>query len=444
MNSTTTALFNEEAEQGLLALTLKNSKDYSELCVDSDFYNEDHKTIWRAIRELDEKSLSIDPITVNNLVQQYSSRDLFDYLASLYGMEVPEESGETYALAIRQHAYSRKSVDTARKIERIATSNADADSKRAAIATLMDELEESAPVQFEAVSLQAAMQQKGIEMEQMGSGDIKPIMTGLDDLDAITNGFLPGDLIIVAGRPGMGKTTLAVNIAEHNAIHNNISSLIFSLEMRSSELGGRSAGAMAGIEGRKLRTGMLSEYEWGRYGEVMNQAASMNIHIDDRPALAIEEMRVAARRHKRKHGLGLIVIDYLQIATTAKSIGSRYEMITEISGAMKRLAKELGVPVIALSQLSRDLEKRADKRPIPADLRESGAIEQDADVIIFVYRDEIYNKDTPLAGIAELIVAKQRAGNLGVAQASFDGDHSRFGNVGYGGNSFYADYVEVQ
>ncbi|MFL9611086.1 replicative DNA helicase [Methylobacillus sp. Pita2] len=444
MLDTTKVLHNEEAEQALLALTLKSSRDFIDLCQESDFFNDDHRTIWRVIKELDEKALAIDPITVNNMVLQYSNRDLLDYLSSLYGMEVPEESGETYALAIRQHAYSRRTIEAARKMEKVASSAVNVEAKASAIAAIMDEVERSIPIQYEAMSLYDAIRIKGVEMEQMNSGDIKPIFTGLDDLDALTNGFLPGELIVIAGRPGMGKTTLAVNIAEHNAINNDIPSLIFSLEMRSSELGGRTAGSMAGIDGKKLRTGDLSEYEWDQYSAAMNRSAGMNIHIDDRPALAIEEMRVAAKRHARKHGLGLIVVDYLQIATTVKSVSGRYEMITEISGAMKRMAKELSVPVIALSQLSRDLEKRADKRPIPADLRESGAIEQDADCILFVYRDDIYHKDSPMPGIAELIVAKQRSGSLGVANAKFDGEHSRFKNAGYGGDPYYADYVEVQ
>jgi len=270
-------------------------------------------------------------------------------------------------------------------------------------------------------------------------GHITGAATGFNDLDDLTSGLQPSDLIIVAGRPSMGKTTIAMNMAENIAIKGKQPVAIFSMEMPGDALAMRMMSSLGRIDQHKVRTGKLEDHEWPRLTSAISILGETKMFIDDTPALTPTEVRARARRLSREHGqLGLIVLDYLQLMQSPSSGDNRVQQISDISRGLKALAKELNVPVVALSQLNRNLESRPNKRPMMSDLRESGAIEQDADLIIFVYRDEVYNEDSPDKGIAEVIVGKQRNGPLGTVRLTFLGQYTRFEN--YAGHYNDGDY----
>jgi replicative DNA helicase len=259
--------------------------------------------------------------------------------------------------------------------------------------------------------------------------------TGLSDLDELTSGLQPSDLIIVAGRPSMGKTTLAMNMAEHVAIQGGKPVLVFSMEMPADSLAMRMMSSLGRIDQHRLRTGKLDDNDWPRVTSAVHMLSEASLFMDDTPALSPTELRARARRLVKEHGpLGLIVVDYLQLMkVTGFKAENRTAEISEISRSLKALAKELHVPVIALSQLNRSLEQRHDKRPVMSDLRESGAIEQDADLICFIYRDEVYHEDSPDKGCAEIIIAKQRNGPIGKVRVAFLGQYTRFEDLAYQG-----------
>jgi replicative DNA helicase len=274
-----------------------------------------------------------------------------------------------------------------------------------------------------------------IELLYEQEGSITGAATGFTDFDALTSGLQPADLIIIAGRPSMGKTTIAMNIAENIAINGGKPVAVFSMEMPGDALAMRMMSSLGRIDQSKVRTGKLEDDEWPRLTSAMNLLAETKLFIDDTPALSPSEVRARARRLVREQGpLGLVVLDYLQLMQSPSSGDNRVNQISDISRSLKALAKELEVPVIALSQLNRNLESRPNKRPIMSDLRESGAIEQDADLIVFVYRDEVYNEDSPDKGTAEVIIGKQRNGPLGTVRLTFLGQYTRFEN--FSGNPY--------
>ena len=266
--------------------------------------------------------------------------------------------------------------------------------------------------------------------------DVTGVPTGYKDLDMMTSGLQPGDLVIIAGRPSMGKTSLALNIAEYVAIDTGLPAAIFSMEMSSTQLVSRLIGSVGKLNQHKMRTGQLDDNDWEKLSYALGQLNEAPIFIDEGSALNPYEVRARARRlHKQCGKLGLVVIDYLQLMGTSGSTENRATEISEISRSLKSLAKELNVPVVALSQLNRSVEQRPDKRPVMSDLRDSGAIEQDADVIMFIYRDEVYNPESPDKGVAEIILAKQRNGPVGRVKLTFLGEFTKFENyanpVGY-------------
>ncbi|MBT8133511.1 MAG: replicative DNA helicase, partial [Gammaproteobacteria bacterium] len=259
-------------------------------------------------------------------------------------------------------------------------------------------------------------------------GGITGVSTGFDKFDEMTTGLQEADLVIVAGRPSMGKTTFAMNIAENAAIGDKIPVAVFSMEMPGDALAMRMISSLGRVDQHHIRTGNLTDEDWARITSAIHILSEANIYIDDTPAMSPNEVRARARRLKRQHGLGLIVIDYLQLMQVHGGSENRATEISEISRSLKAMAKELKVPVIALSQLNRSLEQRPDKRPVMSDLRESGAIEQDADLIVFIYRDEVYNEDSPQKGVAEIIIAKQRNGPIGKSLLTFLGKYTKFEN----------------
>jgi replicative DNA helicase len=259
-------------------------------------------------------------------------------------------------------------------------------------------------------------------------GTVTGVPTGFDKFDEATTGLHGGELVIVAGRPSMGKTTFAMNIAENAAIGSKTPVAVFSMEMPGEQLAMRMISSLGRIDQHHIRTGQLTDEDWPRITSAVHMLSEANLFIDDTPAMSPNEVRARARRMKRKHGLGLVVVDYLQLMQVHGGSENRATEISEISRGLKALAKELNVPVIALSQLNRSLEQRPDKRPIMSDLRESGAIEQDADLIVFIYRDEVYNDDSPDKGMAEIIIAKQRNGPIGKSVLTFLGKYTKFEN----------------
>src|SRR3989338_10622013 len=260
-------------------------------------------------------------------------------------------------------------------------------------------------------------------------GALTGIPTGFSDFDHLTSGLQPGDMIVIAGRPSMGKTSFAMNIAEFAAIKQEKPVMVFSMEMPAEQLALRMISSLGRIDQHKVRTGQLADADWPRVASAVSMLSESKLYIDDTPALSPLELRTRARRVARKHGgLSLIVIDYLQLMTSPGSRENRTNEISEISRSLKGIAKEFNVPVIALSQLNRGLEQRTDKRPVMSDLRESGAIEQDADVIAFIYRDEVYNEDSPHKRTAEIIIRKQRNGPIGDFRLTFLGQYTRFEN----------------
>ena len=260
-------------------------------------------------------------------------------------------------------------------------------------------------------------------------GGVTGVATGFDKFDEMTTGLQPSDLVIVAGRPSMGKTTFAMNIAENAAIGEKLPVAVFSMEMPGDALAMRMISSLGRVDAHHIRTGNLTDEDWARITSAIHILSEANIFIDDTPAMSPNEVRARARRLKRQQGgLGLIVLDYLQLMQVHGGSENRATEISEISRSLKAMAKELDVPVIALSQLNRSLEQRPDKRPVMSDLRESGAIEQDADLIVFIYRDEVYNEDSPQKGVAEIIIAKQRNGPIGKSLLTFLGKYTKFEN----------------
>jgi replicative DNA helicase len=292
------------------------------------------------------------------------------------------------------------------------------------------------------VSMRSAVKDAFEQLRQRAENKsaITGMPTGFTDLDHKTAGLQAGDLIIVAARPSMGKTALALNMAEYAAIKTGKAAAVFSMEMSASQLAFRLISSLGRINQQHLRTGDLADEEWPRVTSAITLLAESKIFIDDTPALSPLELRSRARRLKREHDLGVIMIDYLQLMQVPGNKENRATEISEISRSLKALAKELSVPVIALSQLNRSLEQRTDKRPVMADLRESGAIEQDADVIVFIYRDEYYNPDSQDKGLAEIIIGKQRNGPTGTVKLAFLGQYTRFEN--YAGESAYSGGFE--
>jgi replicative DNA helicase len=285
--------------------------------------------------------------------------------------------------------------------------------------------------------LTQVMERVDMLYHQDNPSEVTGVPTGYIDLDRKTAGMQPGDLIILAGRPSMGKTALALNIGEHVAVDNGLPVAVFSMEMSGAQLAMRLLGSVGKLDQHKLRTGRLSDDDWHRLTTAVGKLQDAPIHIDESPALNPLEVRARARRLHRQYGkLGLIVVDYLQLMSSTGQGENRATELSEISRSMKALAKELSVPVIALSQLNRALEQRTDRRPVMSDLRESGALEQDADLILFIYRDVVYNSATAEPGKAEIIIAKQRNGPIGMVPLSFLGEHTRFENYAATGGGY--------
>jgi replicative DNA helicase len=436
-----------EAESSVLGGLLLDNGAWdriADLLTERDFYRFEHRTVFGAIGALINGSKPADVITVYEQLQSQSKAEGvggLSYLNSL-AQYVPSAGNiRRYAEIVRERAILRKLVSAS---DEIATNAFNPNGRP--VATILDEAEQKifnigeegarSKQGFQAMdSLVVALLDRVQEMAD-NPNDVTGVPTGFYDLDRLTAGFQAGDLIVLAARPSMGKTALAINIAEHVALNEGLPVAVFSMEMGASQLAVRIVGSIGRIDQSHLRTGKLTDEEWPRLTEAIERLRNISLHIDETAGLTSSELRANARRLARQCGkLGLIVVDYLQLMSGSSSDGeNRATELGEISRGLKMLAKELQCPVMALSQLNRSVETRTDKRPMMSDLRESGAIEQDADIIMFIYRDEYYTKDAcKEPGVAEIIIAKQRNGPTGMVKLAFLKPITKFESLARGG-----------
>ena len=414
-----------------------------DLLVYTDFYRHEHQLIYAAIGALVNASKPADVITVSEQLQNQGKAEQMGGLAYLNSLAqyVPSASNiRRYAEIVRERAILRKLVSAS---DEIATNAFNPQGK--AIDRILDEAEqkifnigeEGSRIKQVFQSMDTLVVELLDRVQEMADNpnDITGVPTGFYDLDRMTSGLQPGDMVVLAARPSMGKTAFAINIAEHVALNEGLPVAVFSMEMGASQLAVRVVGSIGRIDQGHLRTGKLSDDEWPRLTEAIEKLRTVSLHIDETPGLTPSELRANARRLARQCGkLGLIVVDYLQLMSgSGNSVGdNRATELGEISRGLKMLAKELQCPVIALSQLNRSVEQRTDKRPMMSDLRESGAIEQDADIIMFIYRDDYYNKDSKDPGVAEIIIGKQRNGPTGTVRLTFLKNLTRFESLASG------------
>jgi replicative DNA helicase len=441
-----------QAEQSVLGGLMLDNQTWDSVAdkiVETDFYRKDHRLIFRAIAQLAEKQIPFDVITLSEALEAIGELENAGGLAYL-GMlarDTPSAANiVAYANIVRDRSVLRQLIHVGTNISDSAFNPEGRDTAELlenAERQVFEIAEQKQRGQggFQSIKTLLATAVDKIETLFEQEGNITGASTGFADFDEMTSGLQPSDLIIVAGRPSMGKTTIAMNMAENIAIKGDKPVAVFSMEMPGDSLAMRMMSSLGRIDQHKVRTGKLDDDEWPRLTSAINLLAETKLFIDDTPALTPTEVRSRARRLVREHGpLGLIVIDYLQLMQSPASGDNRVQQISDISRGLKALAKELDVPVIALSQLNRNLEQRPNKRPVMSDLRESGGIEQDADLIVFVYRDEVYNPDSPDKGIAEIIIGKQRNGPIGTVRLTFLGQYTRFEN--FAGNPYGDDDYE--
>ena len=438
-----------ESEQSVLGgLMLDNHawEKVADIVTDSDFYRHDHRLIYHHICKLIEHNKPADVVTVAESLEisaELQSVGGLAYIGTIVQNTPSAANIKRYAEIVRERSIMRNLAQIGVQI----TDSAYNPAGRSA-ANLLDEAEakvfeiaeDGARGKEGFMDIQPLLKQVVERIELLYSQDnpsnVTGIASGFHDLDQKTSGFQPGDLIIVAGRPSMGKTAFSLNIAEHVALELNKPVAVFSMEMGGAQLAMRMLGSVGKLDQHKVRTGRLDDEDWPKLTHALGKLNEAPIFIDESAALNALEVRARARRLYRQHGeLGLIVVDYLQLMSSSSQGENRATEISEISRALKGLAKELKVPLIALSQLNRSLEQRPNKRPVMSDLRESGAIEQDADVILFIYRDEVYNPDSQDKGVAEIIIGKQRNGPIGKVDLAFLGEYTRFEN--YARSEYY-------
>ncbi|WP_156473675.1 replicative DNA helicase [Neptuniibacter marinus] len=439
-----------EAEQSVLGgLMLDNNAwdTVSEVVLEDNFYRQEHRQIYRTMQKLVNDGNPIDVVTLSEELDrtaELESAGGLDYLIELAKNTPSASNIRAYSEIVRDRALLRQMISAANDIADQAFHPEGRSSEE-----ILNEAEqkifriaENRPNQGGPENVNTLLKKAVDRIDTLfnSDGDLTGVTTGFDDLDAKTAGLQPSDLVIVAARPSMGKTTFAMNLVENALMASNKPVLVFSLEMPADQLVTRMLSSLGRIDQTRVRTGTLEEEDWPKLTTAVNMMRDKPLFIDDQAGISPNEMRTRARRIVREHGeLSLIMIDYLQLMQMkTKNIESRTQEISEISRSLKALAKELECPVVALSQLNRSLEQRPNKRPVNSDLRESGAIEQDADVIMFIYRDEVYNEDSEHKGIAEIIIGKQRNGPIGTSRLAFIGKYTKFENLA---PDVYAQYA---
>jgi replicative DNA helicase len=409
----------------------------SDVVIEGDFYRQDHRLIFRAIYSLAEESEPYDVVTLSEWLDSHNELNNvggLSYLGSLAKNTPTAANIKSYAKIVRERSVLRQLIRVSTDIAESAYNpegRTSAEILDLAESKVFDIAEQGARSGGGYQNIKDLLVKAVDRIDTLYQSDTAytGIPTGFDDFDNMTSGLQKADLVIIAGRPSMGKTSFVMNLVENAAIKHKQPVAVFSMEMPGDQLVMRMMASLGRIDSNKIRTGKLEDADWPRLTSAVGILNDAPIFIDDTPGLNPMEVRARARRIMREHGLGMIVIDYLQLMQSAKGNGeNRATEISEISRSLKGLAKELGVPVLALSQLNRSLEQRPNKRPVMSDLRESGAIEQDADLIIFIYRDQVYNEDSPDKGTAEIIIGKQRNGPIGMARLTFLGQYTRFEN----------------
>lgn len=441
-----------ESEQAVLGGLLLDNDGWERIgdaLVESDFYRDEHRRIYRQISRLIDQGKPADAVTVAEALDAAGESQHtggLAYLGELVSNTPSAGNIRRYAEIVRERAVLRRLVAVSDEIAGTALNPQGRDAK--------DILDEAEAKIFEIAEAGAKHREGFLHIDGLltqvveriqelhdreNPSDITGIPTGFTDLDQRTSGLQPGDLIVVAGRPSMGKTAFALNIAENVAVESGLPVAVFSMEMGGSQLAMRMLTSIGRLDSQRVRTGRLTDDEWSKLSFALGKLHQAPIHIDESGGLNPIDLRARARRLSRQCGqLGLIVVDYIQLMVSVRQNENRATEVSEISRSLKSLAKELRVPVIALSQLSRKVEERTDKRPLMSDLRESGAIEQDADVIMMLYREDYYKPDTQEKGIAECIIGKQRNGPTGVVKLTFLGEYTRFENLARtGGEGYY-------
>ncbi|MFW0028870.1 MAG: replicative DNA helicase [Coxiella endosymbiont of Dermacentor nuttalli] len=431
----------QEAEQSVLGALMLDDRAWDRIADRismKDFYRSDHRVIFETMSRLIDQHKPLDVLTISEALK---AKDRLNAPGEAYIYELAKNTPSAanivaYADIVRERAILRQLIKAGTDIAQDGFNPDGRDIK-----VLLDKAEQrvfnisesrsrgSGPIPISTLLTKATDR---IDMLYHSSKVLTGLSSGFTDLDRLTSGLQPADLFVIAGRPSMGKTILAINIAEHAAIKSNVLVLIFSMEMPAEALVMRMISSLGSIDQHKVRTGQLKDDDWPRITRAVEMLSETKLFIDDTPALTPGEIRSRARRLAREHGvLGLIAVDYLQLMHVPNNRENRSIEISEISSSLKALAKELNIPIIVLSQLNRSLEARTDKRPVMSDLRESGAIEQDADLIAFIYRDEVYHEESPDKGKAEIIIAKHRNGPIGKVILTFRGQYTRFDNFSH-------------
>jgi replicative DNA helicase len=435
--------YSVEAEQSVLGgLMLDNRRwdDVADQLTAEDFYRQDHQLIFRAVAELVGNNRACDFVTLS---EHLRSRNQLDdagglaYLGTLANDTPSAANVLAYAKIVRERSVMRRLVAAGGDIAELGyrpdgrTPAELVDIAEQKVFAIRNQTEHGTSSYFDMPTVMNAVERK-IEQLRQNQGAVAGLSTGFTELDRMTTGLHPGDLVIIAGRPSMGKTSLALNIAEHAVLYEKKGAAVFSMEMPAEQLGLRVLSSFARIDMGRLRSGELEDRDWDRLVSQSGLVREAPLYIDQTGALSPLELRARARRIKARHAIDLIIVDYIQLMQVPGTRENRTNEISEISRSLKALAKELEVPIIALSQLNRGVEQRENKRPRMSDLRESGGIEQDADLVMFIYRDEVYEPNSKDKGIAELIIVKQRNGPLGTVKAAFLGQFTRFENLARG------------
>ena len=425
----------EQAVIGSILMDKDEMMNVADILVPDDFYQSEYRMIYQAMVQINSEGRPVDLVTVHeqlksmNVPPEVSS---LDFMIEVVNSVATSANAKHYAKIVKEKSLLRKVIKVNETImEECYAGHESADA-------ILEETEKQLFKLLQSRGAEDITPIKDVVMEAINrieaaskqSGSVTGVPTGFTDLDYRTAGLQPSDMILIAARPSMGKTAFALNLAAHAACKKHITTAIFSLEMSKVQLVNRFLSMESSVSAQNLRTGNLSETEWEKLVEGASIIGNSGLVIDDTPGISISDLRSKCRKIKLEHDdLGLIIIDYIQLMTSNTRSESRQQEVSEISRSLKALARELNVPVVALSQLSRAVEQRPDHRPMLSDLRESGAIEQDADVVMFLYRDEYYKKDTDKPGVAEVIIAKQRNGPVGTVELAWIGDTQRFANL---------------
>lgn len=426
-----------EAEQSVIGSMIMDAETItavSEILISEDFYNTGYRVLYECMLELYEAGKPTDLVTLQDKLREKNVPLEFstvEYISNIVSAVPTSANARYYAEIVKNKAILRKLIRTTEGIaNECYIDNEEIDTLlETTEKQIFDVVQNRTTSDFTPIKEVAIKSFKSIQAAAKNKGSVTGISTGFKDLDYRTAGFQPSDLILIAARPSMGKTAFVLNIAEYIALHSGVTTAVFSLEMSKDQLVKRLIAMHSKVDSQHIRTGELEADEWLKITESVKAIGESNLVIDDTPGISIAALRSKCRKLKMENNLGIIIIDYLQLMTAGKRTESRQQEISEISRSLKALARELNCPVVALSQLSRSVESRDNKRPMLSDLRESGAIEQDADVVMFIYRDDYYNKDSEKKGVAEIIIGKQRNGPTCTIELAWLAQYTKFANL---------------